>query len=68
MPSAKFLKFTNSLPKCSSSMYIQLHTHHIPLNHHLHHMHAVDSPHCPIITNVNETIHHYLFDCLQYQR
>ncbi|KAG2335809.1 hypothetical protein BDR05DRAFT_971419, partial [Suillus weaverae] len=49
-------------------MHIQLRTRHIPLNHHLHRIKAVESPHCPICPNVNETIHHYLFDCPQYQR
>lgn len=68
MPSAKFLKLTNGLPKRSSSIYIQLRTRHIPLNYHLHRINAVESPYCPICPDTNETIHHYLFDCPQYRR
>ncbi|KAG2058095.1 hypothetical protein BDR06DRAFT_876801, partial [Suillus hirtellus] len=36
MPSEKYIKLINSLLKCTSSIYIQLCTHHILINHHLH--------------------------------
>ncbi|KAG2742180.1 hypothetical protein P692DRAFT_20749314 [Suillus brevipes Sb2] len=68
MPSAKYLKLINGLPKRHASMYIQLRTRHIPLNHHLHRINKSDTPHCPICPNTNETIHHYIFECPQYRK
>jgi ribonuclease HI len=68
MPSNKFLKLISPLPKCQTSIYTQLRTRHIPLNHHLHRIGRRDSPHCPICPGIDETIHHYLFDCPQYAR
>ncbi|KAG2071139.1 hypothetical protein BDR04DRAFT_1016818 [Suillus decipiens] len=68
MPSSNFIKLTNGLRKCTSSIYIQLRTCHIPLNYHLHRINKSDTPHCPICPGIDETIHHYLFDCPQYRR
>ncbi|KAG2129734.1 hypothetical protein DEU56DRAFT_741184 [Suillus clintonianus] len=68
MPSANYLKLTNGLPKRQSSIYIQLRTRHIPLNYHLHRINKSESPHCPTCPGTNETIHHFIFECPQYQR
>ncbi|KAG2135239.1 hypothetical protein DEU56DRAFT_738039, partial [Suillus clintonianus] len=57
----------NGLPKRTSSLYVQLRTRHVPLNQHLHRINRSDTPHCPICPGINETIHHLLFDCPQYQ-
>jgi hypothetical protein len=66
MPSNKFIKLVATLPKCQTSIYTQLRTHHLPLNYHLHRIGKSMTPHCPICPDVNETVHHYLFDCPQY--
>lgn len=68
MPSEKYLKLINGLPKRTSSFYIQMRTRHIPLNLHLNRMKKSDTPSCPICPETDETIHHYLFDCPQYRR
>ncbi|KIK36528.1 hypothetical protein CY34DRAFT_94218, partial [Suillus luteus UH-Slu-Lm8-n1] len=49
-----------------TSIYIQLHTRHLPLNHHLHHIGKNVTLHCPICPNTNETIHYFLFNYPQY--
>ncbi|KIK37435.1 hypothetical protein CY34DRAFT_92730 [Suillus luteus UH-Slu-Lm8-n1] len=66
MPSNKFVKLVATLPKCQSSLYIQLHTRHTPLNHYLHHIGKNKLPHCPFCPDTDETVHHYLLDCPQY--
>ena len=66
LPSKNFLKLVNTLPKCQISIYTQLRTRHIPLNHHLHRIGKSETPHCPTCPGRNETIHHFLFDCPQY--
>ncbi|KAH7918443.1 hypothetical protein BV22DRAFT_978405, partial [Leucogyrophana mollusca] len=62
------LKVTSPHPRRLSGLLIQLRTGHLPLHYHLHRIKAVDSPHCPICPGVDETIHHYFFDCPQYVR
>ncbi|KAG2156408.1 hypothetical protein DEU56DRAFT_695682, partial [Suillus clintonianus] len=62
------LKLTAHYPKRLTSLLISLRTHHIPLNKHLHRLTKADSPHCPHCPQAEETIHHYLFACPQYQR
>lgn len=68
MPSKKFIKLIATLPKWQSSLYIQLCTRHIPLNHHLYHIGKSETPHCPFCPDTDETIHHYILDCPQYSR
>lgn len=68
MPSSAYIKLVNGIPKRSSSLYIQLRTRHVLLNHHLHRISKADSPYCPSCTDTIETIHHFLFDCPQYRR
>ena len=43
-------------------------TRHIALNLHLHRMKRSDTPNCPICTNTEETIHHFLLVYPQYDR
>ncbi|KAG2118310.1 hypothetical protein DEU56DRAFT_747856, partial [Suillus clintonianus] len=38
----------------------------IPLKHHFHRIGKIDSPHCLICPNIDETIHHFLSGCPQY--
>ncbi|KAG2138353.1 hypothetical protein DEU56DRAFT_736319 [Suillus clintonianus] len=67
-PNRSFLKLTAQYSKRLTSLIISLCTRHIPLNQHLHRLTKVDSPHCPHCPQTEETIHHYLFACPQYQR
>ncbi|KAG1810870.1 uncharacterized protein BJ212DRAFT_1250973, partial [Suillus subaureus] len=46
---------------------IFLRTGHAPLNKHLHHIRKSDSPSCPHCPGVNETVHHYLLECLHFR-
>ena len=68
MPSDKFLKLIDTLPKNQTSIYTQLRTRHVPLNHHLHRIGKSDTPYCAACPGKDETIYHYLFDCPQYAR
>ncbi|KAH7903595.1 hypothetical protein BJ138DRAFT_1020376, partial [Hygrophoropsis aurantiaca] len=68
LPSDSFLKIAGPYPKHFSSLLIQLHTAHLPLNKHLHQITMSDTPHCPICPGIEESIHHFLFDCPQYVR
>ncbi|KAG2747586.1 hypothetical protein P692DRAFT_201716465 [Suillus brevipes Sb2] len=68
MPSNRFIKLVAMLPRWQTSTYTQLHTCHIPLNHHLHRIGKNCSPHCPICPGRDEMIDHFLFDCPQYVR
>src|SRR5882762_5844469 len=49
-----------------SSLLFQLHTHHIPLNLHLHHINKTESPCCPTCNALQETIYRFLLECLAY--
>ncbi|KAG2062751.1 hypothetical protein BDR04DRAFT_986504, partial [Suillus decipiens] len=54
------------LPRCQTSIYIQLRTGYTPLNRYLHRLGKTDSTRCPFCPEKNETTHHYLLDCPQY--
>ncbi|KAG2066792.1 hypothetical protein BDR04DRAFT_1029148, partial [Suillus decipiens] len=62
------IKLSTDFPKCLTSLYIALHLQHIPLNHYLHHIGKIPTPQCPHCPNVDETVPHYLLDCMQYCR
>ena len=64
LPSHSFLAATNHLSRAETSVLMQLRTGHIPLNAFLHRIGWADSPTCPVCQHTDETIHHYLFDCL----
>ena len=68
VPSKKWMELTKSLSRKQASIIMQLHTGHIGLNKHLHHIKRSDSPHCPNCDeNATETVHHLLFDCTRYR-
>ncbi|KAG2063367.1 hypothetical protein BDR04DRAFT_1038237 [Suillus decipiens] len=60
------MKLVASLPRCLTSIYVQLRTRHAPLNHHLHRIGKADSPRSPFFPEKDETTHHFLLDCHQY--
>ncbi|KAG2074134.1 hypothetical protein BDR04DRAFT_995413, partial [Suillus decipiens] len=62
------VRLTYNFPKCLTSMYIFLCTGHTPLNKHLHCIKKSASTFCPHCPDIEETVHHYLLACLQYQR
>ncbi|KAJ8588030.1 hypothetical protein M405DRAFT_740973, partial [Rhizopogon salebrosus TDB-379] len=45
-----------------------LRTRHVPLNLHLHRIRKSDTPRCPHCPLINESVHHFLFECPRYQR
>jgi hypothetical protein len=69
MPSNRFLKLVHTLPRSQLTILIWLRTGHIPLNHHLHRIKAVESPGCEACqTETKETTRHYLLGCPAYKR
>jgi len=67
-PSSRFQKITASLPHHHSSLLIQLHTGHLPLNGHLHKIGKAKSPKCPACPTRNENIHHFILMCPRFER
>jgi ribonuclease HI len=68
-PSKKYLKLIKGLDRCQASLLTQLRTGHIGLNHHLFHIHKVESPVCPHCRGLTvETVKHVLLDCPFYRR
>ncbi|KAG2046671.1 hypothetical protein BDR06DRAFT_898783 [Suillus hirtellus] len=63
-----FLKLTSTYSKCLTGLILGLRINHIPLNKHFFHLARVDSSHCPHCPETKESIHHFLFECRQYQR
>ena len=61
LPSHSFLMATSQLTRAQASILMQLRTGHILLNYFLHKIGKVDSPTCQ---TTDETVHHYLLDCL----
>ncbi|KAG2335918.1 hypothetical protein BDR05DRAFT_897485, partial [Suillus weaverae] len=51
-----------------TSLYIALHTQHIPLHCYLHCIGKAPSPSCPHCPNVDEMVPHYLLGYLQHCR
>jgi hypothetical protein len=69
MPSRKYLALVHLMPRSQSTLMIWLRTGHAPLNHHLHRIHAVESPGCAACdAGTEETVKHYLLDCPAYER
>ena len=66
LPSHSFLMATSQLTRAQASILTQLCTGHIPLSYFLHKINKVDSPTCPMCWTANETVHHYLLDCLGF--
>ncbi|KAG1795386.1 uncharacterized protein HD556DRAFT_1213484, partial [Suillus plorans] len=46
---------------------VQLRTGHAPLNKHLAKIKVADSPMCPTCEQREETVHHYILMCEEYQ-
>ena len=63
-----FIKLTTKFSKRLTGLLLSLRTRHVPLNLHLHRLGKSDSPRCSYCPMIDETVHHFLFDCSQYQR
>lgn len=63
-----FLKLTSTYSKRLTGLILGLRINHIPLNKHLFRLARTDSPHCPHCPETEESVHHFLFECRQYQR
>jgi ribonuclease HI len=66
MPSEKYIKATNGLTCCQTSVLTQFCTGHILLNKHLHCINRSESPDCPHCPNIMEDATHLLFYCNRY--
>lgn len=68
MPSGRYLKLTDKLPRRDAALLIQLHTGHIGLNGHLNRINRADSPWCPHCGERNfENLTHILYICPKYR-
>ncbi|KAF7357192.1 RNA-directed DNA polymerase from transposon X-element [Mycena sanguinolenta] len=63
LPSNKFVKLTERMPRKLAVILVQLRTGHTILNKHLHRINRADSPICPCCKRADETIIHYLLHC-----
>jgi hypothetical protein len=62
------MKVTQGLRHRETSIMIQLHTSHIPLNAHLHQINQINHPSCSQCeTDDIEDIQHYLFICPRFR-
>ena len=65
----KWLQLVSKLTWVQASILLQLHTGHIGLNRHLHHIKQSNSPACPNCNHTpQETVHHFLFECSKYHQ
>lgn len=68
MPSGRYLKLTDKLPRRDAALLIQLRTGHIGLNGHLNRINRADSPWCPHCGERNfENLTHILYICPKYR-
>ncbi|TFY52761.1 hypothetical protein EVJ58_g9832 [Rhodofomes roseus] len=63
LPSRKYGKLVERLPRRHASILFQLRTEHAPLQQHLHRIKKVDSPTCPNCDTARESVYHYLLEC-----
>lgn len=61
-----FISLVKHLPKQHISLILWLHTNHISLNYHLHHIGKSPIPDCPHCKGTTETVEYFLLDCPQY--
>ena len=62
-PSSKYLKLIDNMPRKQASLLTQLHTGHVPLAKHLHHINRNDSPLCPLCHSSSESVMHFILHC-----
>ena len=68
-PSKKCLKLVSNFSHAQASLTLQLRTGHIGLNKHLHHINCTPNLLCNNCNEqVDETIHHFLFECQHYHQ
>lgn len=67
-PSKKYLWLISNLDRRQASIFFQLCSGHIGLNHHLFHIHKSNMPVCLNCQSITvETVKHFLLDCPFYQ-
>ena len=67
MPSNRFRKLVDHLPRKHATLLMQLCTGHAPLNKHLFTISSADTPVCPACQDAHETTHHFLLACPAYE-
>jgi ribonuclease HI len=68
MPSNRFRKLVDHLPRKHATLLMQLRTGHAPLNKTLFTIKCADSPICPACEDAHETVHHFLLSCPVYEQ
>ena len=66
LPSSRFPKLVALLARPNTSLLIQLHTGHVPLNHHLHRIGRTDTPRRLGCGAEKETVLHFILQCPEY--
>jgi hypothetical protein len=67
MPSNKYTRITQGLRRSQASIVMQFRSGHIVLNKYLHRITKGDTPQCPSCRSEEESVHHYLFECLTWR-
>ena len=67
LPATSFLKLMREVSKLQASTIFQLRSKHVPLRKYLHRISKADSPLCELCGCREETVHHFLFDCLAHE-
>ncbi|KAF8836915.1 hypothetical protein BDN67DRAFT_910207 [Paxillus ammoniavirescens] len=67
LPSNKFLQLVDRLLKKHTSIIFQLCVRHTPINKHLNRISRSDTAKCPTCKTRDETILHFLVECLKYR-
>jgi hypothetical protein len=67
MPSNRFRKLVDHLPRKHANLLMQLRTDHAPLNKLLFTIKRADSPVCPACEDAHKTTHHFLLSCPAYE-
>ena len=66
MPSRAYRKLVSEMSQTQASIVMQFRTSHIPLTKYLHHINKASSLECPTCKEDEESVHHYLFDCVTW--
>ncbi|KIK76627.1 hypothetical protein PAXRUDRAFT_108449, partial [Paxillus rubicundulus Ve08.2h10] len=66
MRSRSFMKLSLTFTCRNTSLLVWLHTKHVPLNEHLHHIKKSDSLDCPHCPGSKEDVAHFILKCPHY--
>ena len=67
MPSRGFRRLVEEFSRVQTSVLVQLRTGHMPLSKHLFWISKASFPVCPSCWQGDESVHHYLFECITWR-